>query len=86
MACTHLSQINNEVKPSTLKGCEDCLKTGDTWVSLRLCLTCGHVGCCNSSKNKHATKHFEVTNHPIIQDFSENLNWKWCYIDKEYVE
>lgn len=86
MVCTHLSQINNNVKPSTTKGCEDCLKTGDTWVSLRLCLTCGHVGCCNSSKNQHATKHFEATNHPIIQDFSENLNWKWCYVDKEYVE
>ena len=55
---------------------------GDTWVHLRLCLTCGHVGCCDSSKNKHATKHFHATNHPIIQSFEPGEDWGWCYIDQ----
>ena len=63
--CTHLDQIQ-DVTPSA-NGCEDCLRIGDTWVHLRLCLTCGHVGCCDDSKNKHATRHFHATNHPIIQ-------------------
>lgn len=65
--CAHLDQIR-EVKPSA-EGCEECLRTGDTWVHLRLCETCGHIGCCNSSKNKHATKHFHLTTHPIIRSF-----------------
>ena len=63
--CTHMDQIR-PVKPHT-KGCEECLKMGDTWVHLRLCLECGHVGCCDSSKNKHATKHFHLTKHPIMK-------------------
>src|SRR5260370_4723814 len=63
--CTHVDQVKR-VKPKT-KGCEECLKMGDSWVHLRLCLSCGHVGCCDSSKNKHATKHFHTTNHPIIR-------------------
>ncbi len=65
--CTHLDHIH-DVTPSA-QGCEDCLKTGDSWVHLRICLECGHVGCCDSSKNKHAIKHFHATNHPIIQSF-----------------
>jgi uncharacterized UBP type Zn finger protein len=63
--CKHLKFIQEQVKPSA-DGCEDCLKIGDSWVHLRLCLICGHVGCCDSSKNKHATKHFHSTEHPII--------------------
>jgi uncharacterized UBP type Zn finger protein len=78
--CTHLDQIHN-VKPKT-HGCEECLKMRDTWVHLRLCLTCGHVGCCDSSKNKHATKHFHATNHPIIRSLEPGEHWKWCYIDE----
>lgn len=78
--CTHLNQIQ-EVTPSA-NGCEDCLKTGDTWVHLRLCLICGHVGCCDSSKNKHATQHFHATNHPIIQSYEPGEDWGWCYIDQ----
>ena len=81
MACTHLDQIK-PVTPSA-DGCEDCLKIGDTWVHLRLCMTCGHVGCCDSSKNKHATKHFQATNHPIIKSFQPGEAWGWCYIDEE---
>jgi uncharacterized UBP type Zn finger protein len=84
MACTHLNERKN-VKAKT-KGCEECLKTGDTWVHLRLCLSCGHVGCCDSSKNKHATKHFKTTQHPIVQSAEPGERWQWCYVDEEYVE
>ena len=82
--CTHLASIH-EVKPSA-KGCEDCLKIGDTWVHLRLCLQCGHVGCCDSSKNKHATKHFRLTQHPVVQSMEPGEDWMWCYVDEVVVE
>jgi len=82
--CTHLNQIR-QVIPSA-KGCEDCLKTGDNWVHLRLCLTCGHVGCCDSSKNKHATKHYGQTTHPLIQSFERGEHWRWCYPDQLFME
>lgn len=82
--CEHISQIR-DVKPSS-KGCEDCLKTGDTWVHLRICLQCGHVGCCDSSKNKHATKHFQKTTHPIMQSFQPGESWRWCFVDQVYIE
>jgi uncharacterized UBP type Zn finger protein len=80
MACTHMDQIKH-VKPHT-RGCEECLKMGDTWVHLRLCMTCGHVGCCDSSKNKHATKHFHAIHHPIMKSIEPGENWGWCYIDE----
>jgi uncharacterized UBP type Zn finger protein len=80
--CTHVKQMRN-VKPS-VDGCEECLKTGDEWVELRICMICGHVGCCNNSKNKHATKHFLATGHPIIKDFPDR-EWTWCYVDEIYV-
>lgn len=83
MECKHVNQIKN-VKPIA-DGCEDCLKTGDKWVELRMCLTCGHIGCCDSSKNKHATQHFQKTKHPIIKSFEKGQDWKWCYVDKAYV-
>ena len=83
MACTHLGERKNVVAHT--KGCEECLKTGDSWVKLRLCLSCGHVGCCDSSKNKHATKHFKATKHPIIRSFEAGETWQWCYVDKAYV-
>jgi uncharacterized UBP type Zn finger protein len=70
--CTHLNKINP--KASIANGCEECLAIGDTWVHLRLCLTCGHLGCCDSSKNKHATKHFHTTQHPIVQSFEPVLH------------
>jgi hypothetical protein len=69
--CTHLDQIH-DVTPRTPNGCEECLQIGDTWVHLRLCLICGHVGCCDSSKNKHATKHFHGTDHPITTSAASN--------------
>jgi uncharacterized UBP type Zn finger protein len=82
--CAHTSQIR-DVKPSA-NGCEDCLKTGDSWVHLRICLQCGHVGCCDASKNKHATKHFQMTAHPIIQSFQPGESWRWCYVDQIFME
>lgn len=80
MKCTHINQIH-KVTPSA-KGCEECLQMGDVWVHLRICQSCGHVGCCDSSKNKHATKHFTQTNHPIIKSFEPGEEWRWCYIDE----
>src|SRR5690242_15265417 len=77
--CQHLKEIRS-VTPSA-DGCEECLKIGDDWVHLRLCLTCGHVGCCDSSKNKHATKHFHARHHPIMKSFEAGENWRWCYVD-----
>ena len=79
--CTHLDQIR-EVTPGTPTGCEECLASGDRWVHLRLCLSCGHVGCCDSSKNKHATRHFHETNHPITKSFEPGEEWGWCFIDQ----
>jgi uncharacterized UBP type Zn finger protein len=84
-SCTHLSEVKENIKPKTPEGCEECLKTGDEWVHLRLCLSCGHVGCCDNSKNKHATKHFKATQHPIIRSFEPGENWKWCYVDQVYL-
>lgn len=77
--CTHLDQIL-DVKPSG-DGCVECLATGDWWVHLRMCSTCGHVGCCDSSKNQHATKHSHATGHPIIRSFEPEEGWYYCYPD-----
>ncbi len=82
--CTHLDQIKDVVPRA--QGCEDCLKTGDSWVHLRLCLTCGHVGCCDDSKNRHATKHFRESRHPIIKSLESGEDWMWCYVDKVALE
>jgi uncharacterized UBP type Zn finger protein len=78
--CTHLDQIR--VSTTDTRVCEDCIKTGDSWVHLRLCLGCGHVGCCDSSKNKHATKHFQQTQHPLIRSIERGESWVWCYVDE----
>ena len=84
MPCSHLDTIR-DVTPSAA-GCEECLKTGDTWVHLRICLACGHVGCCDNSPNRHATAHYRQTKHPIIQSFEKGEDWIWCYEDKVYLE
>ncbi len=81
--CLHIDEIKN-VGPNT-DGCEECLAMGDTWVHLRVCKICGHVGCCDSSKNKHATKHFHATGHPIVQSGELGEDWMWCYVDEIYV-
>ena len=81
--CKHLDQVR-KVEPSGA-GCKECLETGDRWVQLRLCLSCGHVGCCDSSKGKHATGHFLATRHAIMRSFEPGDDWRWCYIDTTYV-
>ena len=78
--CTHLDQIK-DVRPSA-NGCEECLQIGDTWVHLRECLSCGHVGCCDDSKNRHATRHFRASEHPIVKSFEPGEDWIWCYVDE----
>jgi uncharacterized UBP type Zn finger protein len=82
--CTHKDQIQ-DVHPKDITACEDCIKTGDEWVALRMCLTCGHVGCCDSSKNQHARKHFEETKHPIIKSVTPGEEFEWCYVDNIYL-
>ena len=78
--CTHTDQIREGVVPSG-QGCEECLTAGDRWVHLRECLICGHIGCCDESENKHATKHFHHTGHPIIRSFEPGEGWRYCYVD-----
>jgi uncharacterized UBP type Zn finger protein len=80
-ACEHAAAIKHP-PPRTPDGCEECLRIGDAWVHLRLCQECGHVGCCDSSKNTHATKHFHATRHPVIASFQPGEHWKWCYVDE----
>jgi hypothetical protein len=82
--CTHAGSVH-DVIPSA-RGCEECLKIGSPWVHLRLCRTCGHVGCCDDSPNRHATKHFHLTGHPIIEGYDPPEGWGWCYVDEEFVE
>jgi uncharacterized UBP type Zn finger protein len=77
--CAHLLDLE-EVTPHT-QGCEECLQSGSQWIHLRLCLNCGHVGCCDSSPNKHATAHHHSTNHPVIQSFQPGEDWMYCYED-----
>ena len=77
--CSHLKQI--QFTSTTTHVCEECVKKGDTWVHLRLCLECGNVGCCDSSKNKHATKHFHHSKHPLIRSIEPGEAWVWCYVD-----
>jgi uncharacterized UBP type Zn finger protein len=81
--CTHLDQI--KFTNTKTHVCEECVKMGDTWVHLRLCLICGSVGCCDSSKNKHARAHFHRVHHPIVRSFEPGEDWMWCYADEEYV-
>ena len=83
-SCSHLDHVHR-VTPSA-QGCEDCLKTGDSWVHLRLCLDCGHVGCCDSSPNKHATAHYRGSHHPIIRSFEQGESWGYCYPDELFFE
>ena len=78
--CTHLDQVQ-DVTPSS-EGCEDCIPMGIRWVHLRVCMTCGHVGCCDSSPNRHATAHFRSSAHPLIQSYEPGEDWWWCYVDE----
>lgn len=83
--CTHLDQVR-DIAPKTPNGCEECLAAGGWWVHLRMCQTCGHVGCCDSSPNKHASKHFHATHHPIAKSFERGEDWAWCYAESVFIE
>ena len=78
--CPHLAHPT--ITSTATRVCEECVKMGDTWVHLRLCMECGHVGCCDSSKNKHATKHFHRSKHPVIRSIEPGESWTWCYVDE----
>jgi uncharacterized UBP type Zn finger protein len=83
--CTHLDAVDPDVVPRAM-GCEECLRTGQSWVHLRLCLSCGHVGCCDSSPGHHATLHFQATTHPLVRSFEPGEDWWWCYVDEVMFE
>ncbi len=78
--CTHLDQVL-VARPSAVAGCEDCLRIGGSWVHLRVCRTCGHVGCCDSSPNRHASAHAQLSRHPIITSVEPGEDWSYCYPD-----
>jgi len=83
--CTHLAALT-QLLPAAEYACLECIALGDTWVHLRVCQTCGHVGCCDNSKNKHATKHFHGTQHPVIISAEPGEQWAWCYVDEQMAE
>ena len=84
MECRHLDLIR-DVSPSA-PGCEECLATGSWWVHLRMCMTCGHVGCCDSSPNRHASKHAAAADHPVMRSLEPGEDWIWCAVDQIYLE
>ena len=83
--CQHLTSLTS-LKTAPSRVCPECVALGDTWVHLRVCQDCGHVGCCDNSKNQHATKHFHATQHPVIASAEPGERWLWCYVDEEMAE
>lgn len=84
--CEHLDPDGAEPAPANREGCVDCLAAGEhVWAHLRLCLTCGNVGCCDSSPHRHATAHFDRTGHPVMRSFEPGEAWRWCYVDQRLV-
>ena len=82
--CSHLDQIEHSRPDGDVVGCPQCMALGDTWVHLRMCRTCGQIGCCDNSPNRHATAHYEETGHPIIRSVEPGEDWSWCYPDELY--
>jgi ubiquitin-hydrolase Zn-finger-containing protein len=80
--CSHLDEIQVRQLPDEVAGCEDCLRIGAKWLHLRICLTCGHVGCCDDSPNRHATAHQHATQHAIIRSLEPGEDWCWCFLDR----
>jgi uncharacterized UBP type Zn finger protein len=80
--CTHLDQIEVRDLPDEIAGCEDCLAIGSTWMHLRMCETCGHIGCCDQSPNRHARSHSETSAHPIVRSAEPGEDWSWCFVDE----
>jgi hypothetical protein len=83
-SCSHLALAKEQSRD--IDGCEECLELGDTWVHLRQCLICGHVGCCDNSRNRHATAHFRTSGHPLIRSAEPGERWWWCYVDDVLIE
>ena len=83
-ACPHLAEVKDP-PPRTPLGCEECLASGSRWVHLRLCRSSGHVGCCDSSPNRHATGHFHTSRHPVMRSFEKGEAWSWCFVDEAVV-
>ena len=81
-ACTHVAGADPAPEPHPKAGCEECLASGGHWLHLRLCLACGHVGCCDSSPGRHATAHFRATSHPLIRSYEPGEDWWWCFVDE----
>jgi CPA1 family monovalent cation:H+ antiporter len=84
-ACPHVAELGPEPPPGTREGCEDCLREGSRWVHLRLCLGCGHVGCCDSSPRRHASAHSRTVGHPVVRSFEPGEDWRWCFVDQTLV-
>ena len=80
--CSHLDTIEVQDVPADIAGCEDCLREGTRWVHLRMCQSCGHIGCCDNSPRRHATAHNRATSHPIIRSAEPGEDWSWCYVDE----
>ena len=80
--CTHVDQVRFVERPERIAGCEDCLAMGGRWVHLRMCQTCGRIGCCDSSPNRHATKHAHAAGHPVLRSVEPGEDWSWCVIDE----
>ena len=80
--CTHLDSVVVTELPEPIAGCEDCLAIGGRWVHLRMCQACGHIGCCDSSPNRHASAHARETSHPIVRSAEPGEEWSWCYVDE----
>ena len=85
MDCLHLARLAGATVEAASAGCASCVAVGASWVHLRPCQTCGHVGCCDSSKNKHASQHYPATDHPIIKSLERGEDWAWCYPDETYL-
>jgi uncharacterized UBP type Zn finger protein len=79
--CTHLGTITVTELPDAVAGCEDCLREGSVWMHLRICLECGHVGCCDDSPNRHARAHFHGDGHPLMRSLEPGETWSWCFVD-----
>ncbi|HEX8329439.1 MAG TPA: UBP-type zinc finger domain-containing protein [Hymenobacter sp.] len=83
--CQHLAALT-QLTPAAEYVCPECVALGDDWVHLRACQECGHIGCCDNSKNKHATRHYMATKHPVIASAEPGERWLWCYVDEDMAE
>jgi monovalent cation/hydrogen antiporter len=85
-ACSHVAEVQRFELPTEIAGCEECLAAGMSWVHLRMCQACGHIGCCDNSEGRHATAHHEQTGHPVIRSAEPGEGWSWCYEDEVFLQ